>query len=55
MRNFARRFCPSACLILLAGLGYVGVVHAFQFESGKKAKVKGAIVSRSGDLVKIRR
>jgi outer membrane protein OmpA-like peptidoglycan-associated protein len=54
MRNFARRFCPSACLILLAGLGYVGVVHAFQFESGKKAKVKGAIVSRSGDLVKIR-
>ncbi len=54
MRNFARRFCPSACLILLAWLGYVGVVHAFQFESGKKAKVKGAIVSRSGDLVKIR-
>jgi outer membrane protein OmpA-like peptidoglycan-associated protein len=53
MRNFARRFCPSVCLVLLVGLGYVGTVHAFQVEAGKKAKVKGTIVSRSGDLVKI--
>lgn len=53
MRNVARRFCPSACLILLAGLGYVCTVHAFQVEAGKKAKIKGTVMSRSGDLIKI--
>jgi len=54
MRNFARRFCPSVCLIMAVGLGYMGTVHAFQVEAGKKAKIKGTIMSRSGDLIKIR-
>jgi outer membrane protein OmpA-like peptidoglycan-associated protein len=31
----------------------VGTVHAFQVEAGKKAKIKGTIMSRSGDLIKI--
>jgi outer membrane protein OmpA-like peptidoglycan-associated protein len=53
MRHFARRFCPSICAVLLVGLGYVGTVHAFQVEAGKKAKVKGTIMSRTGGLVKI--
>ncbi len=54
MKSLARRLCSSVCLILLAGLGYVGYAHAYQVETGKKAKIKGTIVSRSGDLVKVR-
>ncbi len=54
MKSLARRLCSSVCLILLAGLGYVGDAHAYQVETGKKAKIKGTIVSRSGDLVKVR-
>ncbi len=41
----------AVCLVLLTGLLNAG---AQQFEAGKKAKVTGVILSRNGDLVKIR-
>jgi outer membrane protein OmpA-like peptidoglycan-associated protein len=42
------------CVCLLAGLTFAAAMAAGQqFSSGQKAKVKGTIVSRSGDLVKI--
>jgi outer membrane protein OmpA-like peptidoglycan-associated protein len=41
------------CSVLLASLGY-RFASAQQFESGKKAKVTGTIVSRSGDLISIK-
>jgi outer membrane protein OmpA-like peptidoglycan-associated protein len=46
--------CSTLCVILLAGLGYVAKANAFDIESGKKATVKGTIVSRNGDLVSVR-
>src|SRR5437764_13837963 len=54
MRKAKQLLFPSLCLILLGSLGYVAKTNAFQIESGKKAKVTGSIVSRSGDLVKVR-
>src|SRR5437879_1387705 len=41
------------CGVLLATLGYASA-SAQQFESGKKAKVTGTNVSRSGDLISIK-
>ena len=40
-------------VILLAGMTFASIANAQQFTVGQKAKVKGQIVSRSGDLVKI--
>lgn len=54
MRNSKRLLCHSICLMLLAGLGYVSHANAFQIESGKKTKVKGSIVSRSGDIINVK-
>jgi outer membrane protein OmpA-like peptidoglycan-associated protein len=44
----------TVCACLLAGLTFASAAAAGQqFSSGQKAKVKGTIVSRGGDLVKI--
>jgi outer membrane protein OmpA-like peptidoglycan-associated protein len=43
----------AAFVCLLAGFTFTSATSAEQFTSGHKAKVKGTIVSRSGDLVKI--
>jgi outer membrane protein OmpA-like peptidoglycan-associated protein len=43
----------AVCVFLLAGLTFTSVAAAQQFSSGQKGKVKGTIVSRSGDLVKV--
>ena len=40
-------------VILLAGMTFASIANAQQFTAGQKAKVKGQIVSRSGDVVKI--
>jgi outer membrane protein OmpA-like peptidoglycan-associated protein len=40
-------------VILLAGMTLASMANAQQFTAGQKAKVKGQIVSRNGDLVKI--
>jgi outer membrane protein OmpA-like peptidoglycan-associated protein len=40
-------------VILLAGMTLAATANAQQFTAGQKAKVKGQIVSRDGDLVKI--
>jgi outer membrane protein OmpA-like peptidoglycan-associated protein len=40
-------------VILLAGMTLASIANAQQFTAGQKAKVKGQIVSRDGDLVKI--
>ena len=51
VRNSKLVFHYGVCLILLSGLISAG---AQQFESGKKAKAKGTIQSRNGDLVTIK-
>jgi outer membrane protein OmpA-like peptidoglycan-associated protein len=49
-----RRMCsPRVWAILLAGMAFVSVGQAQQFSAGDKAKVKGEIISRSGDKLKI--
>ena len=40
-------------VILLAGMTFASIANAQQFTAGQKAKVKGQIVSRNGDMVKI--
>ena len=43
-------FSYAVCALLFASLGY-GSTTTQQFEDGKKAKVTGTIVSRSGDSI----
>jgi outer membrane protein OmpA-like peptidoglycan-associated protein len=45
--------CAVACMLLLASLAYAIPPNASQIASDQKAKIKGTIVSRSGDLVKV--
>jgi hypothetical protein len=45
--------CAVACILLLAGLAHASPPNAPQIASDQKAKIKGTIVSRSGDLVKV--
>src|ERR1700756_1829900 len=54
MQRLQQLLYPIVCLVLLASLGYPGHAKAFEIESGKKAKVKGSIVSRNGDLLNVR-
>jgi outer membrane protein OmpA-like peptidoglycan-associated protein len=46
-------FCASAA-ILLAGITYAAANKTRQFAAGDKAKVAGSILSRNGDLVRVR-
>jgi outer membrane protein OmpA-like peptidoglycan-associated protein len=54
MQRRKQLLCSTVCLILVTSLGYISRANAFNIESGKKSKVKGSIVSRSGDLVNVR-
>ncbi len=53
-RKLNQFLCPSVCVIVLAGLCYVATAGGFQIESGKKAKIKGSITSRNGDVVNLK-
>jgi len=46
-------FVSAVCLCLSAGVTFAAAADAGQITDGHKAKVKGVIISRSGDLVKI--
>lgn len=46
-------FLSAVCLCLSAGMTFAAAADKGQIEDGQKVKVKGVIVSRSGDLVKI--
>jgi outer membrane protein OmpA-like peptidoglycan-associated protein len=51
-----RRWCwrQLLCFLLLASSGYVGKAGGFEVKNGHRAKVKGLIVARYGDLVRLR-
>ena len=44
----------ASCVILLAGLTYPATSTARLIPNGEKAKIKGSILSRSGDLLRVR-
>jgi outer membrane protein OmpA-like peptidoglycan-associated protein len=46
-------FMPAVCLCLSAGIPVAAAAAGSQIPEGQKTKVKGVIVSRSGDLVTI--
>src|ERR1700761_6809201 len=46
-------FVSAICLTLSVGMTFAAATDSGQIASGQKAKIKGVIVSRSGDLVKI--
>src|SRR5271155_4019308 len=46
-------FLSAVCLSLFAGMTFAAAADTGQIADGQKAKVKGVIVSRSADLVKI--
>jgi len=51
--NFTRVWAQGTCAILLAGMALVSVGNAQQFTAGEKGKVKGEIISRKGDQLKV--
>ena len=51
--NFTRAGAQRWCAVLLTIMAFASVAYAQTFTSGQKGKVKGTIVSRSGDLVKV--
>jgi outer membrane protein OmpA-like peptidoglycan-associated protein len=52
--RYFRGWCYLLCTVLLAGVGFAASPGDQAIASGQKGKVKGKIVSRSGDLVKVR-
>ena len=52
-KNMRLAFLSAACLCLSAGMTLVAAADTSQIADGQRAKVKGVIISRSGDLVKI--
>ncbi|MGA8676109.1 MAG: OmpA family protein, partial [Candidatus Acidiferrales bacterium] len=46
--------CYAIYLIMLGSLAHASTLNAGQFENGKKAKVKGTIVSRNGALMNVK-
>ena len=53
LKSMRLAFVSTICLCLSAGMTVIAAADSSQIASGQKAKVKGVIVSRSGDLVKI--
>ena len=51
--NFTRAGATKVCALLLTIVALTSVALAQTFTSGEKGKVKGAIISRKGDLVKV--
>ncbi len=54
LRSGAQALCYALCLMLLGSIVYASTPNAVQFEDGKKAKVKGTIASRNGDLISVK-
>ena len=46
--------CAAICAMFVASLAYAAAANAAPIEAGQKAKVKGTVVSRHGDLVTIK-
>ena len=57
MKLTSAKFGPSGatrlCAVLVAVFALANIGYAQTFTAGQKAKVKGAIISRKGDLVKV--
>ena len=51
--NFTRVGATKVCALLLTIVALTSVAFAQTFTAGEKGKVKGTIVSRKGDLVKV--
>jgi outer membrane protein OmpA-like peptidoglycan-associated protein len=51
--NLIHVWTQRVCAILLAGLAFASVASAQQFKPGEKGKLKGEIISRRGDQVKV--
>jgi outer membrane protein OmpA-like peptidoglycan-associated protein len=51
--SFAPVRAHKVCAVLLAAIALASVGYAQTFTSGEKGKVKGAIKSRNGDLIKV--
>jgi outer membrane protein OmpA-like peptidoglycan-associated protein len=51
--NLTRISSKRLCAILLAGMAMATALSAQQFTTGDKGKVKGSIISRNGDQVKV--
>lgn len=51
--NFTRIWASGVSAILLSGMVLVSTGYAQQLTAGQKAKVKGEIISRSGDKLKV--
>jgi len=51
--KFAHSGAARCCVALLAVISLASISYAQTFTAGQKAKVKGAIISRNGDLVKV--
>src|SRR6266566_3264771 len=54
VRNGAKLLCYTTCFILLGSLGHASTPNPEQIVAGQKAKVKGTIASRNGDLVNVK-
>jgi outer membrane protein OmpA-like peptidoglycan-associated protein len=53
IRNFVQVLCYVLCLCLLGSVGHASASDTNKIEAGKKAKVKGTIAARSGDILKV--
>ncbi|MBV8073599.1 MAG: OmpA family protein [Acidobacteriaceae bacterium] len=54
MKLTALRHRPDVCVLALAALAFASVPANRHFATGQKAKVKGVIMSRDGDLINLR-
>ncbi|MGA7633633.1 MAG: OmpA family protein [Terriglobales bacterium] len=54
VRSVVQVLCYVVCLMVLGSIVYASTPNAVQFEDGKKAKVKGTIASRNGDLISVK-
>lgn len=52
-KNIRLAILSAVCFCLSAGMTFAAAADAGQITDGHKAKVKGVIISRSGNLVKI--
>ena len=53
LRNAVQVLCFAVRLVVLGNVAYGSALNTPQIESGKKAKVKGTIAARSGDILKV--
>ncbi len=57
MKSLSSRFtyvsAQRVCAVLLVGMALASVGYAQTFTAGQKGKLKGTIISRSGDVVRV--